>query len=683
MIDLPGRPDFWNIGYPLFGAIVYLAIPISLGVISYGIIRRIKLWKIGLGKSEKLHLDKRIYRFVRELMFGVVTHKNFIRKKHVYPGIMHFLIFWGFSILFIATVVAALEFNFYRYFGVMFPTAYIRVEMGFIWDIFGGVLASIGVGMAAWRRYVIRPPRLNTMLDDSFILVTLIALLASGFVLEGLRIASTELNPSSYLYSPSSALWSPVGWVIAKSLIFSGIPNTLLELSHKFFWWSHAGIFTIAIVYAAVKFSQIFHMIISPLNIFFRTFRKSGELKNMESFESLESFGARSLKDFSWRELMAFDACTNCGRCQEVCPAWQTKKPLSPRKVIQDMRKHMENQPLEKTFKSPIANTVISEEVVWSCLTCGACIDICPVKINQVDTIIDIRRFLTLEEASLPKPAQSALNNIEQRGHPWVGTEHDRLSWMDGLDVKIFADYPETEILFWVGCTGSMTDRGIETTKSMVSVLNKAGIDFAVLGGEESCTGDPARRMGNEYLFQVQAKKNIVTLDKFNIKKIITTCPHCFNTIKNEYPQLGGSYQIEHYTSFVNKLVQTGKLNPHALLEQKKITYHDSCYLGRHNGLISEPRKIISSIPNLNFVEIQNNKDQGFCCGAGGGRMWMEESGQKVNHKRVDDFLKTDADTMVVSCGFCIQMMEEGISAAGQSDKKNAIDLLTLIDKST
>ena len=378
---------------------------------------------------------------------------------------------------------------------------------------------------------------------------------------------------------------------------------------------------------------------------------------------------------------MAYDSCTNCGRCEEMCPAWNTGKPLSPRKVMQDMRKHMEDNLISSN--SSITDEIIEEEVVWSCLTCGACIDICPVNINQVDTIVELRRYLTLEKTAIPDSAQTVLENIEQRGHPWKGTEYSRTSWMDGLNIKTIDVHPKAEILFWVGCTGSMTARGIESTRSMAKVLQKAGIDFAVLGNKETCTGDPARRMGNEYLFQMKAEENISTFETYNIKKIVTTCPHCFNNIKNEYPQLGGNYEVQHYTSFVGELLKQGKLNPKIAFNSKKFTYHDSCYLGRHNGLISEPRNIISSISGLNFVEIENNKSQSACCGAGGGRIWMEEKGKKINHKRIEDFIETGADTLLVSCGFCVQMMDEGIASNNQSNGKNTMDLITLLDKST
>lgn len=332
-----------------------------------------------------------------------------------------------------------------------------------------------------------------------------------------------------------------------------------------------------------------------------------------------------------------------------------------------------------------MVHDAIGDDVLWSCLTCAACLDACPVEINHIDSIVDMRRFLTLEEASTPETAQSALQSIEQRGHPWRGTTLTRTTWMEGLNIPTIAEKPESEILFWVGCSGALVQRGLDTTRSMASVLKKAGINFAVLGDEESCTGDPARRLGNEYLFQTQAEANIKTFDQYDVKKIITTCPHCFNTIKNEYPQLGGNYEVIHYTAFVGELLKEGRLKPTEAGIGKigTVTYHDSCYLGRHNGEFDAPREIMSAIPGLNFVEMDLSREQSFCCGAGGGRMWMEEEGQRVNQMRTDHFLETTADTVAVSCPFCIQMFDEGISTKGAEKEKRAVDLISILDEAT
>jgi len=697
MSEFAGRTDFWNIGYPFAGALVYLVAPIALASIAYALRRRWHLWHTAGADTNLGPTGDRWKAFLALVAVGLLAHKQFVRKRDLYPGIMHFAIFWGFSILLIATTIAALEFNAEKYLNWVWPTAHARIPLGFAWDVLGGGLATVGLLMAVWRRYVIKPGRLNTALDDGVVMSFLFALLISGFLIEGFRIAATELNPSSTFYDPSVAGWSPIGWVVAKTLIGIGIGigTSALETLHATTWWLHAGVFVSAIVYASARFSRLTHMIVSPMNWYFRSLRPSGTLKSMGDFETLETFGAKDVIDLSWTQMLSFDACTNCGRCQDACPAWASGKPLSPRKFIQGMRGYMEERapvilgtPAGETLPEPATSMVhdaIGDDVLWSCLTCAACLDACPVEINPIESIVDMRRYLTLEEASTPDTAQSAMQSIEQRGHPWRGTTLTRTSWMDGLDIPTLAEQPESEVLFWVGCSGALVQRGVDTTRSMASVLKKAGINFAVLGDEETCTGDPARRMGNEYLIQIQAETNIATFKQYDVKKIITTCPHCFNTMKNEYPQLGGNYEVIHYTAFVGELLKEGKLKPTEAGIGKigTVTYHDSCYLGRHNGEYDSPREIMSAIPGLDFVEMDLNQEKAFCCGAGGGRMWMEEEGERVNHMRTDQFLETGADTLAVSCPFCIQMFDEGITAKGVEDGKQAVDLITILNQAT
>jgi Fe-S oxidoreductase len=359
---------------------------------------------------------------------------------------------------------------------------------------------------------------------------------------------------------------------------------------------------------------------------------------------------------------------------------------------MQDMKSFMDERapvllatPESETAPAPeraMVGEVITEDVLWSCTSCGACVEACPVFINHIDTIVDMRRYLVLEESRLPETAQAALLNLEQRGHPWQGTTLTRTSWMEGQDVPTIEENPDADVLLWVGCTGALVERNVQVTRAAASILRKAGVNFAVLGNSETCTGDPARRMGNEYLFQILAETNIATLKDINPKIILTTCPHCFNTMKNEYPQFGGVFNVQHYSEFMAELIDDGKLRALATITAEKTTYHDSCYLGRHNGIYDAPRRIAAAIPGLEVVEMSRCKERGFCCGAGGGRMWMEEKGTRINHMRTDQFLETDADSISLSCPFCLQMMEEGIGSKGVEDTKSAKDLLEIMDAS-
>ncbi|MFW6174506.1 MAG: (Fe-S)-binding protein, partial [Chloroflexota bacterium] len=674
MPDIPGREDFWNIGYPMLGILVYLAFPIIAAAVAYAFRRRISVWRLGKPMDEPSPWAGRLRRFLGGVFIDAVAHRKMARRE-LYPGIMHFSIFWGMLVLLVATTLSAIEFNALEYLDWEPPTAQYRLQFGFVWDVFGGALATVGIAMAAYRRYVRRPGRLNTFLDDGLVLSYLFLLVFTGFMIEGARIGATELNSGSDLYDPNAAAWSPVGWLFARGFQGIGLTPSAMEAAHQVIWWSHAGLFTVGGVYFLLRFKRLTHIIVSPANMLLRPTRPRGALAPMGDFDALETFGAKDLPDLTWWQLMNYDACTNCGRCQDQCPAWLSGKPLSPRKVMQDMRGFMEERaPVLLAMQStgetapspdkPAAGGAVGYDELWACTSCAACVEACPVSINQLDTIVDLRRYLVLEESRLPDTAQEALMSLEQRGHPWRGTQLTRTSWMEGQNVPTIEDNPDADVLLWVGCAGALVERNVQVTRAAASILKKAGVSFAVLGERETCTGDPARRMGNEYLFQMLAMQNIETLQGVGPKTVLTTCPHCFNTMKNEYPQLGGHFNVQHYSEFIAGLIDSGRLQACATISgDGNTTYHDSCYLGRHNGVYDAPRNVARSIPGLKLVEMEPRcRQRGFCCGAGGGHMWIEESqGPRINHVRTDHFLETQADTVGVSCPFCLQMMVEGI----------------------
>ncbi len=685
---LPGREDFWNIGFPLFGVFVYTILAVASVSLAYGFFQRYRFWRLGRPMPDMGPWGPRLRRFASLAATDILMHRRFL-KKDLYPGIMHFCLFWGAITLLIATTVSMIEDNMHQWLHMEFITRQWRVPMSLIWDLGGGVLATIGVSMALYRRYVIRPPRLNTLFEDPVILSVIVALIFTGFLIEGLRIGATELNPQSELYSTGDAIWSPVGFLFAKAMSGLGMSVGAMEGAHKVMWWSHAAIVAFAFAYAASTFDKMTHMIMGPINALMRSDRPKGALRSMPDLETLDSFGAGDVKDFTWKQLLDLDACTNCGRCQDACPAWASGKPLSPRKIIQDLGLYMEQRApvlisMGGEAPSPEVPMVehVDEDAIWSCTTCRACMDACPVFIEHIDSIVDMRRYLVMEEARLPETAMNALSNMESRGHPWRGTAATRTDWYQDMDVKTMAEDSDVEILFWVGCTPALEERSQKMARAMASVLKLAGVKFAILGMEETCTGDPARRLGNEYLYLTLAEQNIQTLNGYNVKKIVTICPHCFNNIKNEYPQLGGNYEVLHYTQFVNELIQQGKIKPVKTIDTT-LAYHDSCYLGRHNGIYDEPREIARSIPGLQVVEMGDRcRERGFCCGAGGGRMWMDETGTRVSDIRTDHFLETGAETLGVSCPFCIQQLEAGIQSKGVQDTRQVKDLLELLVES-
>ena len=683
---MPGREEFWNIGYPVLGTLVYTIILIATVTIGYGFYQRYRVWRLGKAMPDLGPLGPRIQRSLKLAVLDIFGHRRFV-KRELYPGLMHFFLFWGFTFLLIATTMGMLEFNFHEYnpLDFDFPTARFRVQEDFVWDIFGGLFATIGLVMAAVRRYILRPLRLNTFADDTVFLAVGGGLVLTGFLIEGLRIAGTSIEGT--LASPEWA--APVGYLFSR--MFVGMDLGTIQFTHETIYWLHVGIVAALFVYIAAHFSKISHIIVSPLNAFLRSDRPLGALRPMGDLETLERFGASDVPDFTWKQLLDFDACTNNGRCQDVCPPYLSGKTLSPRQLIQSLRSYSaERGPVLASVKTgeevpPAEKDMISyvdPTAVWDCLSCRACMEACPVFIEHIDSIVDMRRNLVMEQAQMPEGAEGVLVNMEQRGHPWRGTQATRTDWMEGTDAKTMADDSDVEVLLWVGCTPALNEANQRVPRAMAAVLKAAGVKFGVLGNEEMCSGDPARRLGNEYLYQMMAQQNIETFNRYNVKKIVTLCPHCFNNLKNEYPQLDGKYEVSHYVEFVDELIQQGRLKP---LKQVNIsmTYHDSCYLGRHNRVFDPPRRIAAAIPGLKLLEMEKRRENGFCCGAGGGHMWMEDSGgQRVNHMRTEQFLETEGDTLGMSCPFCFQMFQEGITAKGVQETKQAKDLLEVLAES-
>jgi Fe-S oxidoreductase len=461
-----------------------------------------------------------------------------------------------------------------------------------------------------------------------------------------------------------------------------GAANTLQAV----FWWSHLAIILGFSMY--IPFSKHMHMFAAPVNAFFRSLEPRGALPSID-LENTERFGAGRVQDFTWKQLLDGYACAVCGRCSDACPANLTGKVLSPMHIVENLKEHMvtigHQGPRNAEHVEPalLIGHAIPEQAIWDCVSCGACMEECPVVVEHIPTIMDLRRNLVLEESKVPETAMAALLSLEQRGHPWRGTQYSRTDWAEGLDVPTLAEKPDAEILFWVGCTGALEQRSQGVARSMAKVLKRAGVDFAILGDEETCTGDPARRMGNEYLFQILAQQNIETLNRYGVKKVVTICPHCFNTMRNEYPQFGGAFEVLHYSQLIDELIQQGRLKPVKPVNTK-MAYHDSCFLGRHNGIYDQPRDIAKAIPGLTLVEMKPRcRERGFCCGAGGGHMWIEESqGTRINHVRTDHFLETQADTIGVSCPYCLQMLTEGIQAKGLENEKQSRDVLEILSES-
>jgi Fe-S oxidoreductase/nitrate reductase gamma subunit len=648
---------------------ILAAIAIAFWVLS--IYRRYKLWRMGKPEDRTKDLGKRVWVFIRTTVVDVLAHRRFLRDP--YSGIMHLILFWGFVILLLAAATDATTYYINRHI-----TGAPYLWFSLIVDI-GGLLVLIGIIMAACRRYIWKPEKLNTILDDGIGMALIAVILITGYMVEGLRQAATEIN-----IHPDWAVWSPGGFVFAKA--FAGMSQNSLLFWHRFLWWFHSALTIGAFIYVALAFSKLQHIVVSPLNVFFRSLGPVGTPAPID-IENAEILGVADIKDFTWKQLLDLDACTNCGRCQDACPAWATGKPLSPRKVVQDLKVHMLKAANNQAIQSDNAPTLVgeapSEAEIWACTTCAACQETCPVYVEHIVKIIDLRRNLVLAQSKMPETAQLMLRNMQSRGHPWAGVQSLRLrgDWTSGLELKLLAEGDNANTLFWVGCTGALVERNVEATLSMTRVLKAAGVDFAVLGEAETCCGDPARRAGYEFQFQIMAEQNIEIFKAHNIKEIITSCPHCYHTIKNEYPRYGGDFKVVHYTQLIADLIRQGKLKLTNKLNSI-LTYHDPCYLGRYNGIYLEPRRILQAISRPKLEEMERSRNKSFCCGGGGGHMWIEEQPgtTKINQMRIEDVLKTGAGMVVTACPYCLQMFEESIEHKQMKDSLKARDLVELVE---
>lgn len=652
----PTREVLWNISHVW---VMYVMFAVSLVVAGYGFYRRVALWRRGLPVDRFDHPVERL----KLLLKHALEQRRTAREK--YAAVFHTFIFYGFIILTVATTVVMLDYDFGL--PIMRGAFYLYFQ-SFVVDVFGA-LVLIGVGVATIRRLVLKPKKLVYTDEALQILAAIFLIALTGFLIEGWRIAATN--------DPWGA-WSPFGNLVARASR-SLMSVEAMKTAHLVTWWFHAALVFGFIAWA--PYTKMIHVVTGPLNIYTARLAPSGASLKAMDFDKLaetgEPMGVKSLAGFTWKDLLDLDACTECGRCVSVCPANTVGKELSPRDIILDLRNLAR---VNGDFAKPIINSVpaTSPERLWQCTTCGACMEACPVFIEQMSKIVDMRRFLVMEESDFPDTMQEAITSLESRGHPFRGTQSSRVDWAEGLNVKTIAEARDAEVLLWVGCGGALIERNQKAVRATAQLLEKAGVKFAILGREEKCTGDPARRIGNEFLFEMLAKENVETLRRYDVKKIVTSCPHCFNTFRNEYPQFGGSYEVYHHSEFLAQLVDEGRIKPVEQSEQK-ITFHDPCYLGRHNGVFDAPRQLVR-ISSRSTVEMKQSRGNGFCCGGGGGMSFVEEPRDKrVNQERARQALETGADVVAVGCPFCMTMLEDGINARKGDRDVRVMDVAELL----
>ncbi|MGB7297151.1 MAG: heterodisulfide reductase-related iron-sulfur binding cluster [Candidatus Aminicenantales bacterium] len=645
-----------------------VVILVTAGAFAYPVYLRIQILRRGRPEMR----GGALFRRLGDTLSKIFLQKCTLKKERVFTGFMHVFIFYGALTFDTMTINHTLEGYFDKFY--LFGETGFGLFFSLIVDVFA-ILVLVGVTFFAVRRFIVRPKAYRTTLFDSaLIYIFLIIVTLSYLYFEAFAIAA----------HPESVRLSFLGEYFSAGL--AGLPAGTLAAHFKTSWWLHILIVFGFIAY--VPHSKYFHMFTGPVNVFFRNPGSRRELKPID-IEKAEVFGTEKAVDLTWKDYLDTFACMECGRCQDACPAFASGKPLSPKMIIFNLEKHLLDQrgnlaPGKRDDLPPLFPDVHGEGEIWTCTTCGACQHVCPVEIEHIRKIIGVRQSEVLMQSRFPQELNAFFRNMESNSNPWGIGFAKRADWAAGLDVPLMAERGSAEYLLWVGCAGSFDEQGVEIAKAMVTILRKAGLDFAILGTEEKCCGDSARRLGQEYLFQTLAAENIGLFNKYQVKKIITFCPHGFNTFKNEYPKLRGllpdipekdqarlaKIEIIPHVALIQQFLKDGRL----AVQSKgafRMTYHDSCYFGRHNGLIAEPRRIIDALAPEAFKELKNNREHSFCCGAGGGLMWTEEKlGQRINHLRTDEVIASGAEVAATSCPFCLNMLKDGLKDKDKADIK-------------
>ncbi len=630
------------------------------------------------GKAEKYRKLEPLKQLGNALVFGV-GQARVQNPRFTYASVMHFCLAWGFIELVFATTVGFFVAR--DVFTSFLPGK--DVPWFAALNDFGGLMLFVGLLMALWRRHVDKPEVLpqdtfkgrGHLLGDTGILIFLVILVIGGYLSEASRLAiqQPETAAFSFIGYPLSWLASAETWAAVEPAI----------------WWGHA-VTSLAFI-AILPLTKMFHAVAVVANTAATDRERRGQVRPMHVTELMEdpeadldelAFGASRSQDFTWKQLLDSVACTECARCTSVCPAHASGRPLSPMKLITDIRHELYQQALGRGEPKALIGDRIQENELWSCTSCAACSDVCPVLIDHVPTFTDMRRHLVMSEGKPPEQAGEPLEAMTSKGNPWGLPARDRIQWAKsaGIDLPLMKDKKQADVLYWVGCAGAYDPRNQDVARAMLRLLEASGTDYAVLGNEETCTGDSARRIGDEYLFETLATKNVEVLNRYEFNRIVTPCPHCLHTIGNEYPDFNGRYRVEHHSQFIDELVQGGKLE----LEKTEavMTYHDPCYLGRHNGIYDAPRKVLgATLANGGELrEMQQNRRQSFCCGAGGGNMWYEvEEDERINLKRLEHATETGADTVAVGCSFCMTMMEDAVRVSDQEQAVKVRDIAEIV----
>jgi len=642
---VPVSATYWNVsGYVIF----WLLFAIAFSLFAQRVYFLFRLLHLGQKEERSESIGHRITAMLVDVLPQWCNLKTVTRQD--LAGMGHSLLFWGFSLFLIGYIIfigfgggfglsSLLE-------GSKFETIYSSIL-----DI-AGLLVIVAIVWAAIRRYILKPFRLEASMEAGVILLLVFSLMVLHFCIEGFGCAAYRAQAS----------WSPIGTTLAYFLTGTGISESTLATAYKAVWWLHYLVILGFMVY--IPYSKHLHILVSPFNVLFKSLASKGALKLIDP-EKDKTVGVSKIQDFTWKHLLDLYACTVCGRCQDACPACLSGKPLNPKKMIQDMKRQLivEVPYLLKGNKTvntgcDLITELVGEDEIWECTTCYACQEVCPVIIEQMIKITDMRRNL-VEQGRVSPSVVKALESMRSLGNPWEQSQSSRLDWAEGRGVNLIQERGEVEVLYWVGCTSAYDSCAQDISRAMLSLLDKANINYAILGTEERCCGDPARRMGEEGLFQRIARSNIEVLKKYHFERLLTHCPHCFNTFKNEYPQLGGQFEVVHHSQFLLELIRAGRIK---LPEEQelRLTFHDPCYLGRYNGMYDPPRQVLQAIPKIRMAEMKLNKAKAMCCGAGGGQMWIQaEKGRRIEEMRFEQAQELNVQIMATACPYCTIVLSE------------------------
>jgi Fe-S oxidoreductase/nitrate reductase gamma subunit len=668
------RPLMWNISNVW---VMYGLFAIALAVFGWGMYQRVQFWRRGKAEKEKFaDWGKRLSILLREIFLQKQV------RNSGYPAIFHCLIFYSFIVLTITTLLVMIEYDAGHLFGLE-----LNIFEGFVYVFFSvaselaGLLILAGIAMAAYRRYVLKPETVPTAREDGLVLILIACMVITGYLVEGLRIA--------VIGDPWKML-SPVGWGV--SVLFAGVTESTGKPIHASLWWLHT-VFAMGWI-ALIPYTKFVHLLALPTNAFFSKLRPRGELQRDDIEKLMESADSEDLKiglqkadELTWKQRMDTDTCVLCGRCEEVCPAYMSDKEyFTPRQVIARIKKTLDEiDPGAKGEKQAevgdIVGKAFDEEFIWHCRTCSACVEVCPALINHVDLLMELRRNEVLIQGRMPEEAGRALRIYETNGNPF-GPQSERASFVEKLKARVVGPGEKVDVLYWVGCIVAFDPQKHKIASDICRLLEKCGVDFGVLGGDEKCCGDPARIMGQEMLFQQTAKEQVELLKQREFKVLLTGCPHCYNVLKHEYRQFGGDFNVVHHSEYIRGLLERGALKP-LLGEKHKYVYHDPCYLGRYQKIYDPAREVIRTIPHSDLSEMKNRREKSLCCGAGGGHYFMDlKRGERINNLRVKQAHAAGADTIVTACAFCMHMLQDSLKLLNYDETMRVIDVASLTAES-